>query len=526
MNQSIIDRIFPQASSRVLPRYEQHGNGDISTSSPPPRIDLRDQPSPRSSQIISPRAAQKQAPLSAPTVHYNDPFLPTERAAKSLERTLQTLLDAQSEGLSAALTGGGLDDASSVGSATPTPSETPPSKSHAGPRTVPIRQPMPKRITLRSARRGIAKSMEHFAELKTEELHIIDAETHRRVAGLRKTKRFEDKKASLEAGMEATRGDVTVDSAETLRSEASKVDAQIMELEDKLLTMRARHRHLISQAKQVENTIDSKLSSYKQSIALTQKEIKQFLLQPPISGSLSTFDESGTTRSSMYALAPDRRTLQMAQEQWASEHDMLSQRRGDVEAERQALLDGAKVWREASERIKTFEQEMRKALEEGSYPNHNQEQTTAALLNQLNELIASVKEDVETAESKNWNLLICALGAELEALRHGREMLGGRDEEDSPIQLGNSIVADHADQDSNNPPEDLLNGTSPDSPGAGSNKSLEDTMREFGNGAKGEEPAHDDLLRSDEGFGPTRGPVTLREESEDDDPGPGFLLSH
>lgn len=525
MNQSIIDRIFPSSSSSVLPRYERHSNGDTGTASPP-RIDLRDSPPPGTSRSFSPRASLKQAPLSASIVHHDDPFLPTERAAKSLEKTLQTLLDAQSEGLSAALTGGGLDDASSAGSATPTPSVATPSKSHGGLWTVPIRQPMPKRITLRSARRGIAKSMEHFAELKTQELHIIDAENSRRAAGLQTTKRFEDQKASLSAEMEAAQGNGNVDSAAALRSEASKLDKEIGELEDKLLTMRAQHRHLMSQAKQVENTMDSKLSSYKQSIALIQKDVKQFLRQPPISGSLSTFDGPATTGSGMYSLTPDRRTLRMAQEQWSYEQDILSQRRGDVETERQALLDGAKLWRGASDKIKLFEREMRSALEEGSNSDQDQEQTTAALLTQLNELIALVEEEVETAESNDWNLLICALGAELEALRRGREMLGGCDEEESRMQFGNGIAADYADQDSNNPPEDLLNGTLPDSPGAGSNKSLEDTMRVFGDGAKGEEPAHDDLLHSDEGFGPTRRPVTSHEESEDDDPGPGFLLSH
>ena len=241
---------------------------------------------------------------------------------------------------------------------------------------------------------------------------------------------------------------------------------------------------------------------------------------------MSTFDGPATTGSGMYSLTPDRRTLRMAQEQWSYEQDILSQRRGDVETERQALLDGAKLWRGASDKIKLFEREMRSALEEGSNSDQDQEQTTAALLTQLNELIALVEEEVETAESNDWNLLICALGAELEALRRGREMLGGCDEEESRMQFGNGIAADYADQDSNNPPEDLLNGTLPDSPGAGSNKSLEDTMRVFGDGAKGEEPAHDDLLHSDEGFGPTRRPVTSHEESEDDDPGPGFLLSH
>ena len=64
--------------------------------------------------------------------------------------------------------------------------------------------------------------MEHFAELKTQELHIIDAENSRRAAGLQTTKRFEDQKASLSAEMEAAQGNGNVDSAAALRSEASQ----------------------------------------------------------------------------------------------------------------------------------------------------------------------------------------------------------------------------------------------------------------------------------------------------------------
>ena len=196
MNKSIFERIFPHSPSTVLPQYYDQDDLQRNTgaASPPQRSSLNDSsrqftksPSPSSQRV-----SLKAAPLSASIVHHDDPFLPVERAAYSLQRNIQAFLDAQSEGLIASV--GGEDDFSSVGSPTPTPSIATPTRSHAGLKTVPVRQPPAKKITLRGARKGLARAMEDFAQLKDEELRIIDTETRNRTSALQRSRQFEGKK--------------------------------------------------------------------------------------------------------------------------------------------------------------------------------------------------------------------------------------------------------------------------------------------------------------------------------------------
>ena len=346
MDKSIFERIFPHSPSTVLPQYYDRDDlpSGLRDASPLPRISLKDS-SHRSRKSLSPnspRVSLKAAPLSASTIHHNDPFLPVERAAKSLQRNIQAFLDAQSEGLNASI--GGEDDLSSVGSPTPTPSIATPTRSHAGLKTVPIRQPPTKKITLRGARKGLARAMEDFAQLKDEELRIIDAESRNRELALQQTKKFEDKKQSLESEIDSISGEDAIIGAAALRDEANKVEAETRELEHRLFEMRSRHRNLVTQAEQLENSVDSKLSSYKSSLRLVEKDVKQFLKTPPVSSSLSNFDESESTRGGMYALKPERRTLDMAQEQWNTEQNSLALRKADVEDEQHALQEGARLW--------------------------------------------------------------------------------------------------------------------------------------------------------------------------------------
>src|SRR5207247_6152789 len=82
------------------------------------------------------------------SILHHDPFLYIERQARQLQRDFQTLLDAQSAGLTAGLSRSAQDDILSNGSSTPTPSQL---TSVQNAMTIPIRQPLKKKIGLRSA---------------------------------------------------------------------------------------------------------------------------------------------------------------------------------------------------------------------------------------------------------------------------------------------------------------------------------------------------------------------------------------
>ena len=533
MNRSIFERIFPHSPSTVLPQYHDYAPGPSEAPSTPPRISLKASSSRSSSS--SPKSARvtlKAAPLSASIIHHDDPFLPIERAANALQRNIQAFLDAQSAGLNTSIGGG--DDLSSVGSPTPTPSVATPSRSHAGPRTVPIRQPLAKKISLRGARKGLAKAMEDLVRLKDEELQIIRIESRNRQSALQQTRTFEEKRQSLKSEINAIRSEDATTGATALRTEASRVEAEIHELENRLFELRARHRHLTSQADQLENSVDSKMSSYKSSLAIVEKDVKGFLKRPPILSSLSSLDDKGSTQSGIFALKPERRTLEMAQDQWTTEQNSLALHKADVEDEKEALDEGATLWRSITQEIGEFEKVLRRALK-GSPERANgmdgEENSTEQLLAKIDDLIASVSSAMAIAEAKQWNLLICCLGAELEALQQGRVLLGGQPDK-PPLERAdtNGTVID------DDPPGDLLNGNVVHR--SGSNDSLQDTMKAFSDGStdKGKQPArsdHDSNISQDP-WAPSIGKALstpprrdYKSESEDDDePGPDFLVSH
>ncbi|ETI26915.1 hypothetical protein G647_10014 [Cladophialophora carrionii CBS 160.54] len=585
MKKSFIERIFPHppGSADSLPQFHD----DYSDSSPrsaasPPRILMQDSsrasssPDRRRNAYLSP--SQHHAKLSSSLVRHDDPFLQVERASKNLERTFQSLLDAQSEGLSA----GGTrweeaDDVSSVGSPTPTPSvaTTPLSSGTvARPKTVPIRQPKPKKITLRGARRGLEKSMREFAALKQHELSLIDQEVVARDNAIRQASDLRDRRQLLEDDIDKIK---SAEGPVSLRTQVEAVEQEIQQLEATLLELRSKHRVLVNQLREVESSRDSELSSYTASLALNENQVKSFLKRPPVLQSLNAGREPG-----MYALRPERRTLQMAQEQWSNEVEALARRKASVEIEKSALEEGSKLWRDAMQRIREFEKDLKthtrelaaqsqSQLHQSSLENEATQSTTSGdlsmtvVLAKLSALISSLEKDLQHAEANNWNLLICAIGAELAAFEQARNLL----QETAGIPSANSgsieRIGQPAPQDERRPVDneshddepspDLLGGQLEDmlerngtrSPGGSSNHSLEDTLREFGNprdkGKQGTKDEHAEGLE----HGPLSGSSHHRprqfaqrgvhesdaglnrrmtSESEDDEPGPEFLLSH
>lgn len=549
MKKSFIERIFPHSPGDALPQYQYESPVPARSPPSPSRILLQD--SAASSSTGSSRRTS-QPLLSASLVRYDDPFLPVERAAKSLQRKLQSLLDAQSEGL---LAGVGQDEtnagASSVGSSlTPTPSLA---KRDVGAKTIPIRQPEGRKVTLREARRGLVKSMAEFARLKDWELTLIDHQVAAREDALKEASDLEHQRKVLRDEMEQIN---TKHEAASLRSEAQKVEQEIHQLETRLLELKARHRHLVSRAREIESSTDSRLSSYTESLRLNDSKVKSFLHHPPVGQSLSSASDPG-----MYALNPDRRTLRMAEEQWMSEVDVLNLRKLDVETEKRALQEGADLWQQVVLRVRAFEKGLRSQAKDLSRSAQLQkssggkalagaeQSSPEAVLDRLVALITFLQDALAEAESKNWNLLICSIGAELAAFEQARDLLQETTDADndgsSRLPGKETHVGDDEQEDA--PHEDLLSGgdlveanctESTPSAGEGSNHSLEDTLREFGTGLERGKQDEDeggsvfdaqrsgldtlnDSLASRSGAGHDQ-----TSESEDDDPGPEFLVSH
>lgn len=524
MNKSIIERIFPHPAASVLPQYEEESPRPASSSSSSNRISLRDSSRASPGSKRPARSPIQSAPLSASVVHHDDPFLPVQRAAKSLERTLQSLIDAQSDALEATLPKDTTDDASSVGSPTPTPSIAGTPRHDTTPKTVPIRQPKAKKISLRSARRGLLRTMEEFAKLKDEELNVVQAETRSREDALLQNQLYKAKRTALNTEMEGARSDESRAGADSLRSEAAKVQQEIHELESRLFELRTRHRHLLAQADQYENTIDSKLSSYNHSLSAIDRDVRQFLRHPPVPCSLSNYDQSHSTRRGMYALKADRRTLDMAQEQWTAEQALLQQRKSNAEKEQLALLQGIELWRAATDRISTFEKDLRQKVRSGDPVAED------ALVRDLDALAAGLHADLAVAERNGWRLLLVCVGAELAALRRARLLLAGSEDPagGTAVPIEHHGAADLTGDEPGDPPTNLLDGGGDGAArrdSVGSNQSLQDTLQQFSDGGvKGKGAVRlESPVVSPQRQQSTHNPPS---DSEDDDPGPDLLVSH
>jgi len=588
MQRSIIERVFPKPKGSLLPQYDEsspsYHDEEHSTTSTPSRIRLDNNtlgPStPRSSRRSShgsqsqsqSRSQLQPAPLSASIVHHDDPFLAVDRAAANLQRTIQALLDFQGEALS------GRHRAEADGESTPRSSS--PSQSRTGyststhdfatlsPAAVPVRQPKQKRKTLRGTRRGLVQSMQEFAALKQQELKITQDETAHRQTALEKASALETKREAVQHEIRTLQERATGNEANTLRTEAQSIEQEIHELEGRLMELKARHRHLTDRAAQLENSAASELSSYEGTLALINKETTLFLRRPPVKRTLSSRNLTQHERGQdMYALRPERRTLDLAKDQWEAELGLLEAHRSDTERERQALLHGAEVWKDVIQTIDQFEHNLRTKVKAG-HPDSAPE-----IIHDLDTTIHFLQEKLSQAELQDWKLLICAIGAELEAFHQAKSLLAP--DQIPPANTGHGMNdtcthQPHADDDDSNvPPADLLGAQSPELTSAhlaisrpeqhnlsdpteiedtnsvhngnnrntsSSNESLRATLHAFppSTSLSASTPAAGDTKNRDHKRTSSSSAAkqlparrsTRFSESEDDEPGPDFLVSH
>ena len=357
-----------------------------------------------------------------------DPLLIIERKERAIQRELQVLLDAQSTGLVRGFGGTvGSDAASDAGSATPTTTSAAgrSREREEGGGYVPVRQPKKKVLSLRGARRGLLKDMETLAGVKEEESLVLDEEIKRRERVLERAKMWEKRMEAVRGELESYsdgRHDVRGGGEESteilaLQKEERDVDNETRDLEDRLMQLRARKNWLGERIREGINRREARLSSYRGALREVESDVKEFLRRPPVERSIVMGKEEGFT-----ALPPARRTLGMASEWWSKELAVLSDRKSAVEAEKGALEEGAEIWTSTIETVTAFEEDLRQQMAA------NKAQDNAALREQvgkMRDVIDKLERNLGIAESKHWNLLVCAIGAELEAFKEGEAILRG-----------------------------------------------------------------------------------------------------
>ena len=422
--------------------------------------------------------------MTSTPVPQSDSLLALARQESHLQTSLQNLLDAQSEGLLAGL-GHAPEETSSAGSRTPTTDSGSRGFQRPGP-IVPVRQPSKRKLGLRGARRGIGRAIMQLADLKDQEVTVLEEEVVQRGEVLSTVQKFERKSTGLQERISDIESEDTNRQVNILKEEAKVLDSEIHELETRLYEMKARQRHLLREIDGLNNSVQSKMSSYKSALALAEKDIRNFLSRPPLGSSTSS------PATGVWSLPHERRTLEMAKDHYTEEVHTLKDRLLAVEAEKNALEDGSVVWEEVVQEVNFIEKLLREEMQKMQAPLMEMAgsrgpavEGMAKILKTMRKARSRIENKLDLAETRNWKLLVCCIGAELEAMIEGQDVLEGAlrasGSQDDVVEKKRSNGIELVEENLNDQPAS--------------------------------QPTHD-LLHVD------------RSEDEDEGPGPEFLLSH
>ncbi|KAG2420842.1 hypothetical protein HFD88_000456 [Aspergillus terreus] len=435
------------------------------------------------------RHDKKESLLSLPiraSVYHQDPLIHINRQVKHIQQYLQLLIDAQSDGLLAGLGKPLQDDDRTL-----SPGRSDTQSSQRLP-TTPVRQPASEKISLRTAREGIFKSIYDLLKLREEERDILTFRVDERRKALGEVDDYNRKREGLEKAISMIHENRESQRSRELRAESATLETEIHEMETRLSQMKARHRHVLEEISQLDNSVESKLSSYKASLSLLESKIQRFLQSPPVEPY-----PVNPEQTAFYSLNPKRRTLDMAKEYWDTEQSDLQRRQEEITAEIQALEEGGGVWKQVVGEVSGFEKRlratMRQSIERQSQllnPDEAPHEQAAAgeirnILEDLSNTTTGVEHHLEIAEAKDWRLLICCIAAELEALREARSLLldafGVTEDALFPSEKGKApegqrgeTQSDPLGVDNPEPPADLLRDADVHSQGAVSRSDEDD----------------------------------------------------
>lgn len=399
-----------------------------------------------------------------------DPYLALSREEEHIQKNLQKLIDAQSEGLLAGFAGASdhdeRDNLSSTGSRTPTTTSigtigTPwglnQSSSHYAPSSpikIPIRQPARRKIGLHGARRGITRAISSLAHLKSSQATLLSSELDEKLSDLSTVQSLSAKQSTLEEQIQAIaqREDAS-GRISKMKTEEKVLDEEIRELEDRLWQMKARQNKLLGDIQGLENRVESQLSSYKAALELAKKEAKSLLKRAPRATTTATANVvlggqyRNSTGEGIWSLPPDRRTLPMAEEHFLEEQQTLRRLIEAAKFEQTECEEGAQVWEDVVRSVSAVETMLRTEMQrntQSSTPpprppllhheiqpdDTNSESTESSPEAKMKKVHSEIHRGIHFLESKlglarqrGWKLLDVCISAEVEAMREGEQVL-------------------------------------------------------------------------------------------------------
>ncbi|KPM44582.1 hypothetical protein AK830_g1926 [Neonectria ditissima] len=427
------------------------------------------------------------------------------RRERALERDIQQLLDLQASGL---LAGSGdsvsdkdLERDSDTGESTfysaatsksrMTSSLYVPPRSTPDGNVIPVRQPTSRKpLGLQSARAGLRRSMAALSELKAEEDVHLDAALTQRKEVLAYLDKMSGRRDNIYAELHALEEDDQEPLGQELRklgAERETLDQEIRLMEEKLVGMRNRRRWVRDKMEDVKNQRESGLSGYRAAGRDIDAEVRELLRRPPItpldpeaikhSAVLESEINDSPSGLDFLRLRPERRTAEMAKSWWEGEITILERRKAQILEDREALTEGARMWSEVTNYVADFESTLRELIRDGQHGNDDvalqHQEAIDDQLARMDSVVVELEQRLQLAEQNHWNLLICAIGAELEAFVEAQGLLkvalGAPEDESQPLVGSSHSTAqedraevsshgheNHNEESDNEVPADLL----------------------------------------------------------------------
>ncbi|KAK8214065.1 hypothetical protein IWZ01DRAFT_224798 [Phyllosticta capitalensis] len=391
------------------------GMSVTSPASPPPRPFFP--PAPILASVHASTARLKQ------TRQLPDALVLLRRREQQLHDELQDLLFAQEEALIEATGGGAAGEQETVdlsGSLTPTVQSIA-TASVNGNGTSPERRSSPRaKLGVNAARKGIRRAMRKLAAVKDQESRLLDSDKAGNNAVLEQLNAWEERKEKLNKQIHEIETGDHHSKTEQLRHEATILEGEIFELEDKLRIMKARHREMLSEIASIENSVQSKLSSYKTSLSLLESDIANFIRRAP---PRDRGGAGGHGDAPFYKMPPKWRTLELAKDHYSDELEAVEKQQADLARERDALEEGATIWSDILRAITVLERHIASATAQLASSAEDSTAEAKDLLRHFEDTTAHLEAQIDAAEERGWKLLVACVGAELAALHQGRRFL-------------------------------------------------------------------------------------------------------
>ena len=366
---------------------------------------------------------------SSSTMSPADTLQAIHRQTTYLQREIQTLLDAQSLGLLAGLgrESDSEDDGLHSGQG---PMHLPVSSVEGSPSRS-LSNQIPRRLSLSTSRKTLYLSMVQLSEFKKEESTVVNSQYETLNSFLANATKVEEKRAQIESSIAKIEAEID-DSDEGLAGEEAALITEIAALQNKLDDSVSRLKHIRNQRQESGNRQKARLSSWQGALDGVEQ---QFHLDVASGRGLEDIipelrvRKQQATNGGVWSLPKKRRTIGLIKEEIKERAEKLLKTREAAELESAACANGAEMWATVVEKVEKIEQALSREVDKptsDSTPSTGRadaEIDMVGIIRMMTETVDCLKKELDVAETKRWNLLICAVGAELEALKQGKDLL-------------------------------------------------------------------------------------------------------